>query len=59
MSVITMEGKPITVARGGGNPTKMVSPETLEKMKKEDAKLVKGVFRCHQPEGGVPDGNIN
>ena len=31
---------------------KSVSKEEMEKLRKEDNKLVKGVFRCHEPRGG-------
>jgi|GEM_PF-2142456 len=31
---------------------KRSSAEEIEKMRKDDNKLVKGIFRCHEPKGG-------
>lgn len=31
---------------------KKVSPEDLEKKRKNANKMVKGIFRCHEPRGG-------
>jgi hypothetical protein len=42
----------IGIPQGIPKRGKGVSPEELEKMRKEDNKLVKGVFRCHEPRGG-------
>lgn len=34
------------------DPSKKISPEEREKMKKRDHKMVKGTFRCFEPRGG-------
>lgn len=45
----------MTVIVGRGVPIigKRKTAEEMEKMRQADAKLVKGVFRCHEPRGGT------
>lgn len=43
----------IIASRGVPTPTnKKKSAEDIEKMRKEANRMVKGVFRCHEPRGG-------
>jgi len=37
---------------GVAHTKKRVSPDEIEKMRKDANKMVKGVFRCHEPRGG-------
>lgn len=51
MSTILQVGKAITKEKAA-SACKKISKEEMEKLRKEDSKLVKGVFRCHEPRGG-------
>lgn len=51
MSAIMQVGEAITAGTPGG-PTKKVSKEEFEKIRKDANKTVRGIFRCHEPRGG-------
>lgn len=34
-------------------PTKKANKEEIQKLRKEANRMVKGVFRCHEPRGGT------
>lgn len=51
MSAMVQFGQAIT-AGTPGVPAKKATKEEMEKRRKDANKMVKGVFRCHEPRGG-------
>ena len=50
---VDMNSCTIISSTGVAHTGKRTSPEELEKMRKDANKMVKGVFRCHEPRGGT------